>query len=327
MKKKIMSAIGLCLVALIGVAVWFGNPVGKTSFEAMIIEIQNNSYLVEPVEGSHELNSSDRITVSMENLDSSLDPEVGDIIEITYNGDIMETYPARLGEIYSIKVVAEAQDVTSGDKISVDEMSEEDAEEKVTEEDVTGNEVHLVCPLPTTIDLDNITECTLAISLENGDIYEEKSGDHKEVKMKVKVYDYELFDMVDVAMLEVGSILEINKEQIEVTSIERNDLGNISINGGLDVGGYELHTDENGVYYSIGYSDIKTHYEIGEIVLMVSQEFVYTDASDLDNGEKMYTVEELIASDNSLDYSGTPHNTSIVVEEGMVISMKRVYMP
>ncbi len=316
MKKKKMTVIVLCMVILIGIVVWFNNSHNKTVFEATIIEIHDNSYLVEPVEGSLELKSADRITVSMEKLDSSVEPEVGDIIEITYNGDIMETYPARLGEIYSIKIVAEAPEVpggTSGDEIS---------EEKIPED-----EAHLVRSLPTTIDLENITDCTLAVSIENGGIYTEEAGDATEVKMKVRVYDYELFDMVDVSMLEVGSILEINKEQIAITSIERNDLGNVSINGGLDVGGYEFHTDENGVYYSIGYSDIKTYYEIGEMVLTVSPEFVYTDASDLDNGEVNYIADDLLASDVNFDYSGTPHNTSIIVENGVVVSVKKVYMP
>ena len=55
-----------------------------------------------------ELSSADRVVVQMQNLDPSSQPEVGDIIEITYSGDIMETYPAQLGEIYSIKITQKA---------------------------------------------------------------------------------------------------------------------------------------------------------------------------------------------------------------------------
>ena len=36
-----------------------------------------------------------------------LDPEVGDIVEITYNGGIQETYPASLEDVISIVVVKE----------------------------------------------------------------------------------------------------------------------------------------------------------------------------------------------------------------------------
>ena len=47
-------------------------------FQAKILEILDGSYLVEPLEGSPELRSSDRITVSMKPLNSSLEPEVAE---------------------------------------------------------------------------------------------------------------------------------------------------------------------------------------------------------------------------------------------------------
>ena len=76
-------------------------------FQAEILGIFDSYYLVEPVEGSPELSSSDRIEVKMEHLDPSLEPEVGDIIEIIHSGEIMESDPARLQDVYSIRVVKE----------------------------------------------------------------------------------------------------------------------------------------------------------------------------------------------------------------------------
>ena len=196
--------------------------------------------------------------------------------------------------------------------------TETDAPESETlETDAPG--VLVVKPLPVTIDLNNLQDCTLAVSMESGSI----TASDDTFKIKVKVYDYELFDMVDVSMLEVGSILEINQEKVEITSIETNDFGTVILNGGLDAGSYELFTNENGVYYSIGYSDLKTYFELGEVELTLSPEFVYTDSSDLDAGAKEYTAEELI----DLEYTGTPHNTSLIVENGVVTSMKKVYTP
>ena len=78
-------------------------------FQAKILEIFDNHYLVEPVEGSPELRSSDRIEVKIEHLDPSLEPEVGDIIEIIHSGEIMESDPARLQDVYSIRVVNEEE--------------------------------------------------------------------------------------------------------------------------------------------------------------------------------------------------------------------------
>ena len=77
----------------------------KIIFQATILEIRDNYYLVEPVEGSTELNSADRITVPMENMNSSPEPEVGDILEIEYDGSIAESDPAQITNVYSISVV------------------------------------------------------------------------------------------------------------------------------------------------------------------------------------------------------------------------------
>ena len=76
-------------------------------FQAEILEIHGGHYLVKPVEGSWELNSADRIEVPIRNAHPSQEPEIGDVIEIEYSGEILETYPARIADVYSIKVAAE----------------------------------------------------------------------------------------------------------------------------------------------------------------------------------------------------------------------------
>ena len=35
----------------------------------------------------------------------SPEPEIGDVIEIEYAGEILETYPAQLADVYGIKVI------------------------------------------------------------------------------------------------------------------------------------------------------------------------------------------------------------------------------
>lgn len=85
------------------------NTPDVAAFEAEILEVHDGYFLVEPVAGSWELSSADRIEVPMKNMDPSLEPQAGDIIEIEYSGEILETYPARLHEVYSIRVVNEAK--------------------------------------------------------------------------------------------------------------------------------------------------------------------------------------------------------------------------
>ena len=74
-------------------------------FQAEILEIHDGHYLVKPVEGSWELNSADRIEVPIRNVHPSPEPEIGDVIEIEYAGEILETYPAQIADVYGIKVI------------------------------------------------------------------------------------------------------------------------------------------------------------------------------------------------------------------------------
>ena len=78
-------------------------------FQAEILEIHGGNYLVKPVEGSWELNSADRMEVPIRNAHPSPEPEIGDVIEIEYSGEILETYPARIADVYGIKIIKEAE--------------------------------------------------------------------------------------------------------------------------------------------------------------------------------------------------------------------------
>ena len=84
---------------------------GEVTFEAEVLEIHDGYFLVAP-EASWALNSADRIEVPMMSMAPAPEPQVGDIIEITCSGEILETYPARLSKVYGIKVAKKASTVT-----------------------------------------------------------------------------------------------------------------------------------------------------------------------------------------------------------------------
>ena len=109
MKKKLYSSICLLCLAVIILCAYGkqekGNNEPKTiTFQATIIEVNSDTIIVEPVDGSSELNSADKFSISN---DENLELQVGNLLEITYNGDIMESYPAQLGEVHNITIVQE----------------------------------------------------------------------------------------------------------------------------------------------------------------------------------------------------------------------------
>ena len=62
--------------------------------------------------------------------------------------------------------------------------------------------------------------------------------------------------------LEEGDIIVIRNQEIEVATLERTEHGLVIINGGEENGGYDLYTDDSGVYYEMGHAWNLTCYEI-----------------------------------------------------------------
>ena len=187
---------------------------------------------------------------------------------------------------------------------------------------VTELSASKVYPLPDTT-MDNLNDAILSISLNEGDAYVDDTG---KMQMDLKLYSYDQYDMVDISRLKVGDILVTHAGEVEITALDRNENGTILINGGLDENGFDLITNETGVYYECGYSDAKNWHEIGEATIRVSVDFMYYDTSDLDKGEILYYPGDFLIGAVT-DYNFTPHNTTIRVENGQIIEMHRVYTP
>ena len=182
----------------------------------------------------------------------------------------------------------------------------------------------VISPLPESLDINNLNDCTVAISLEKGDAYVDDNG---KMVMKLKAFTYELYDMVDIATLVVNDTIIRRNEEVKITELLRLDTGLVRINGGEEKGGFDLASDDSTVYYEIGMSDVKNYYELGEFTLPVSDEFEYVDESDLDSEIKIYYPGDFLTDDAGIIYNFTPNNTKIVIENGVITKMVKVYTP
>ena len=179
-----------------------------------------------------------------------------------------------------------------------------------------------ISPLPDTT-MDNLSDAILSVSLEEGDAYVDDTGI---MRMDLKIYSYDKYDMVDISMLKVGDVLVTNGGEVQVSSLERDANGTLAINGGLEAGGISLGTDESGIFYECEYNDAKNWYEVGEATIRVSVDFMYYDNSDMDAGEIAYYPGDFLVGAVP-DYHFTPDNTTIRVENDQIIEMHREYMP
>ena len=202
---------------------------------------------------------------------------------------------------------------------SAAEVTETISTTSVTEQTESARKIY---PLPDTT-MDHLSDSILSISLEEGNAYVDDTG---KMQMDVTIYTYDKFDMVDISSLKVGDILVTHAGEVEITALTRTESGAVLINGGLDENGFDLITDETGIFYERGYNDAKNWYEIGQATIRVSVDFEYHDTSDPEAGEILYYPGSFLIGEVT-DYNFTPYNTTIRVEGGQIMEMHRVYTP
>lgn len=181
-----------------------------------------------------------------------------------------------------------------------------------------------LCPLPDTT-METLDNATVSVSLPMSDAYLDDTG---VMRMRMSIYTYDLYDMVEVSTLAAGDTIVFCGEELAVTSVEMRDDGTLLINGGYFMDGLDLVTDDNGVYYVQEDNDSKSYYLIGEADYPVSDEFVFTDSSDLtlDEPNVFYAGDFLIGNEEIEDFF-IPENTTVRIENGFIVEMNRVYMP
>lgn len=79
-------------------------PKFNPSFDAIVLEVGQESVLVEPFEDEEERKSADKIKVPLDVLSTNEVPALEEGMEIcvVYNGEIMESSPAKLGTVFAI---------------------------------------------------------------------------------------------------------------------------------------------------------------------------------------------------------------------------------
>ena len=219
------------------------------------------------------------------------------------------------------ETVTNASEIVSFSEVT-ETIEDTSTQEQNSEMSESPQETLKVSPLPDTT-MDNLDNSTFAISLEEADAYVDDSG---VMQMNVKIYTYDKYDMVDISMLKEGDTIVIQSNDVVINSITHNDYGTLFINGGIEEGGYELFSDDSGVYFEMGFSDIKSWYEVGEAQIRVSDEFEFKDLSDLDNGEVTYYPGDFL-TDAIPYFNFTPHNTKVRTENGQIVYMERIFTP
>lgn len=176
-------------------------------------------------------------------------------------------------------------------------------------------------PLAESLDLNALTDATVAASFGAEDI-SEKDG---KTEITLTVYDYDIYDIVDISLLAVGDTIVVDGKDMVVASREDKD-GFVTINGGLEQGGVDLTSDDSGVYYAVGMDDAKSYHELGRITVPVAEGFVLTDNSDPEHPDETYAASDL-AKLAGEGVGFTANNTQATIEHGELTVLARSYTP
>lgn len=200
MKKKLYCGVFLCsLISIMlracgkkGNSVEMldsADPIPETvTFQATVIEATDNSILVKPIDGSLELNSSDEFSIPNK---EQLELQTGDLVEIIYNGEILESYPAQLGEIYKITLLEQEEADAMWDRIPMVRVNGKLYYDTGRESTVNGRCGNMDGEITSTVDGTEIPTEDNQSNFGNGFGYQYGADDTIEIYMNEKWFVFE----------------------------------------------------------------------------------------------------------------------------------------
>lgn len=189
-------------------------------------------------------------------------------------------------------------------------------------EKIKGN---FITPNPVEVNIDNIENGIYHAYIDESGISETDG----KLMVRAEIYTEDSYDIVDINRMAEGDVIYINGVLLPVNSVDHTDSGIININGGVENNGSALvAVDESNCFVYAG-MDMERSYTLhGMTNLSVSDNVKLTDKSD-PTEDKEYTGNDAIAALKELvsDYPLNCHTCSIMVENGEIIEINRLYIP
>ena len=157
-------------------------------------------------------------------------------------------------------------------------------------------------------------------------------------KLTAKVFSCDIYKKEEIKKLAVGDKIIFHEEGAaqdqcvitEVKSIERNDQHHlVSINGGMEQpGGLDLKLEDD-AYRTMTFDDYPVYYEMGEKTMPLAENVVLKDSSADPQAEAVETTgaDAVAAAINADPDNWTTYNTTLVVQGGKVLEVRRIWVP
>lgn len=158
-------------------------------------------------------------------------------------------------------------------------------------------------------------------------------------KLTAKVFSCDIYKKEEIEKLAVGDKITFHEEgaawnqfvTVAVESIEKNDQYHlVTINGGMEEQyGLDLKLEEDGTYRTMTFDDYPVYYEMGEKTLPLAGGVVLKDSSADPQAEAVETTgaDAVAAVINADPDNWTTYNTTLVVQGGKVLEVRRIWVP
>jgi uncharacterized protein (UPF0333 family) len=184
--------------------------------------------------------------------------------------------------------------------------------------------------------IEDVTKTPDTITFVSADI----ASEVKDGTVTARIYSYDAYEKADIDALKAGDKIRLHVEymtgnqyaEVEVTSIEKNDpYHTVTINGGIEQeGGLDLILMDGSEYYrTITFDDYPVYYEVGETELSLADDVVLKDSSADPQAEAVETTgaSAVAAAINADPDNWTVYNTTLVVQGGRVLEVRRIWVP
>ena len=184
--------------------------------------------------------------------------------------------------------------------------------------------------------IEDVTKTPDTITFVSADI----ASEVKDGTVTARIYSYDAYEKADIDALKVGDKIQLHEEymtgnqfaEVEVTSIEKNDqYHTVTINGGIEQeGGLDLILMDGSEYYrTITFDDYPVYYEVGETELSLADDVVLKDSSADPQADAVETTgaQAVAAAINADPDNWTVYNTTLVVQEGKIVEVHRIWVP
>ena len=184
--------------------------------------------------------------------------------------------------------------------------------------------------------IEDVTKTPDTITFVSADI----ASEVKDGTVTARIYSYDAYEKADIDALKAGDKIRLHEEymtgnqfaEVEVTSIEKNDpYHTVTINGGIEQeGGLELILMDGSEYYrTITFDDYPVYYEVGETELSLAEDVVLKDSSADPQADAVETTgaQAVAAAIKADPDNWTVYNTTLVVQEGKIVEVRRIWVP